>query len=441
MSKNPIIRGTFILTTTGFLTRFIGFFFRMFLSHTFGEEQVGLYQLIFPLYALCFSLSSAGIEIALSRNVARKISMGKKSEADTMLYQALLISGCLSLILSFLLHKCATPFSIYILGDLRCEPLLKTLSLTLPFASIHSCICGYYLGQKKTEIPAISQLCEQLGRVLSVYSIYKILEHNHTQATIGIAVLGLAIGEMLSAFFCMRHFTMRPHTRFGVTTLQKEKHLFRELTSLAIPLTSSRVLMNVLQSVETISIPMCLQKFGHTSSEALGTYGVLTGMALPCIFFPTAITNSVSTVLLPTVAEIEAENNLVRLKALIQKVIFFSFGLGTICGLVFLFFGSFFGKLLFQSSLAGDYLRTLAWICPFLYMNNTLISILNGLGKATNSFFINITSLAIRIFGVWVGISTYGMQGYLWGLLGSQLMVSLLCICNLKWYIGSRQLE
>ena len=186
---------------------------------------------------------------------------------------------------------------------------------------------------------------------------------------------------------------------------------------------------------------MCLQKFGHTSSEALGTYGVLTGMALPCIFFPTAITNSVSTVLLPTVAEIEAENNLVRLKALIQKVIFFGFGLGAICGLVFLFFGSFFGKLLFQSSLAGDYLRTLAWICPFLYMNNTLISILNGLGKATNSFFINITSLAIRIFGVWVGISTYGMQGYLWGLLGSQLIVSLLCICNLKWYIGSRQLE
>ena len=78
MSKNAIIKGTFILTATGFLTRLIGFFFRSFLSHTFGEEQMGLYQLIFPIYALCFSLSSAGIEIALSRTVAQKITKGKK---------------------------------------------------------------------------------------------------------------------------------------------------------------------------------------------------------------------------------------------------------------------------------------------------------------------------------------------------------------------------
>ena len=48
MSKNTIIKGAFILTITGFLTRVIGFFFRIFLSHSFGEEQMGLYQLICP---------------------------------------------------------------------------------------------------------------------------------------------------------------------------------------------------------------------------------------------------------------------------------------------------------------------------------------------------------------------------------------------------------
>ena len=73
-SKHKILIGTFVLTATGFLSRFIGFFFRMFLSHTFGEEQVGLYQLIFPIYTLCFSLSSAGIETALSRCIAQKLS-------------------------------------------------------------------------------------------------------------------------------------------------------------------------------------------------------------------------------------------------------------------------------------------------------------------------------------------------------------------------------
>ena len=52
--KHAIIKGAFILTLTGFATRFIGFFYRIFLSQSFGEESVGLYQLIFPVYALCF---------------------------------------------------------------------------------------------------------------------------------------------------------------------------------------------------------------------------------------------------------------------------------------------------------------------------------------------------------------------------------------------------
>lgn len=57
---NPLIKGTFILTVTGLLTRFMGFFYRIFLSHTFGAVQVGLYQLIFPIYALGYSATCAG---------------------------------------------------------------------------------------------------------------------------------------------------------------------------------------------------------------------------------------------------------------------------------------------------------------------------------------------------------------------------------------------
>ena len=73
--KSSIIRGTLILTMTGFLSRFMGFFYRIFMSHSFGEEGVGLYQLIFPVYALCYSLTTAGIETAISRTVACKVSL------------------------------------------------------------------------------------------------------------------------------------------------------------------------------------------------------------------------------------------------------------------------------------------------------------------------------------------------------------------------------
>ncbi len=434
MSKNSIIKGTFILTATGFVTRLIGFFFRMFLSHTFGEEQVGLYQLIFPIYGLCFSLCTAGIETALSRCVAQKLARGENREADTLLYQALGISVSLSVLLGIMLRRYATFLSIYILGDLRCEALITALSYVLPFSSIHCSFCGYYFGQRQTKIPAISQFVEQVTRVGAVYLLYLLFLNKGMEISIFIAVLGLVAGECFSAIFCVRCFCSSHRTHFTLPALYASRKLAKELIVLAIPLTSSRVLMNILQSVETISIPLCLQRYGYTNSEALSTYGVLTGMALPCILFPTALTNSVSTMLLPTVSEFEAQGNLMRLKKLIQKVLLFGFGMGAFFAAIFLCFGSLIGGVLFGSTLAGDFMRTLAWICPFLYINSTLISILNGLGKATRSFFINAGGLTIRILGVWVGIRMWGMQGYLWGLLASQLLVSLCCILHLKQY-------
>lgn len=79
--KQALIRGTAVLTVTSLSTRFMGFFYRMFLSHTFGEENVGLYQLVFPVYALGISLSCAGMELALSRMRCQGSSSRQNAES------------------------------------------------------------------------------------------------------------------------------------------------------------------------------------------------------------------------------------------------------------------------------------------------------------------------------------------------------------------------
>ena len=449
--KRTILIGTFILTATGLLTRFIGFFFRMFLSHTFGEEQVGLYQLIFPIYALCFSLTSAGIETALSRCTAHKISLGRKNEAIHLLYIGISLSLILSFATMVILQSHATDFSIYILGDIRCEPMLLAISYAIPFASIHSCICGYYLGLKQTKIPAISQLIEQLVRVGTVFIIYQTAMKHKVNTNILFAVLGIVAGECFSSLFCFHCFRTGTkkisHNNSFLNTktahnfsISNTKALCRELLQLAIPLTSSRILLNILQSVESISTPLRLQQYGYTTSAALSNYGVLTGMALPCVLFPTAVTNSISTMLLPTVAEIQATEHYSKLREVVYKVFISCLSLGLFCCFIFLLLGNFMGNVLFHSELAGNYLQTLAWICPFLYLNSTLISITNGLGKANVSFIINTLGLAIRIIGVLVFIPRIGMNGYLWGLLLSQFVTFVLCLLHLSSYLKKRTL-
>ena len=178
MKKNALIKGTFILTVTGFSTRLIGFLFRIFTGRYFGEEQLGLYQLVFPVFALCYSFSSAGIESALSRSVAVKISHGKKREADLLLYLSLTLSLILSFVLMLVLKYSSNFIATILLDEPRCQELLTFIADAIPFASVHSCICGYYLGMRKTKVPAFSQLLEQCVRVGSMFLffvLYKLL--------------------------------------------------------------------------------------------------------------------------------------------------------------------------------------------------------------------------------------------------------------------------
>lgn len=430
--KNTIIKGTFILTITGFLSRFIGFFYRIFLGRTFSEEGVGLYQLIFPIFALGFSLTTAGIEIAISRIVAQKQSLKKQSEALQTLYVGLTISFFLSFCTMLFLQKYSFYIAKNFLHDPRCATLLIKLSYIFPFSSIHSCICGYYLGLKRTRVPAISQLVEQCSRVAFVYFIYWLQTKNDTTPSISIAVLGLICGEFFSSIYCIFHFHHNTIDKKVLPFHLSFRSSFFELSRLSIPLTANRILLNLLQSIEAISIPSCLITYGLTNTDALATYGVLTGMALPCILFPSAITTSVSTMLLPTIAEIQTQNDKTHLIILIKKISFYTFMLGFFCTFGFLLFGKLIGNTLFHSMLATKFILTLAWICPFLYTNNTLISTLNGLGKTTTTFFINAIGLLIRIAGIFILIPIHSILGYLWGLIISQCTITLLSIIFLK---------
>ncbi|MEG1716582.1 MAG: polysaccharide biosynthesis protein [Lachnospiraceae bacterium] len=424
-AKRTLLKGTLILTATGVFSRLIGFFYRIFLSHTFGEEGVGLYQLIFPIYILFISFTSSGIQTAISRCVAQKYALGKKQESKQILLIGLVFSVLLSCISTCVLQTFSHPIAIQLLGDRRCEPLLIAISYTLPFASIHSCISGYYYGLKQTGIPAISQLLEQIVRVTSVLILYAIGIKKQININISIAVLGLVFGEISSALFCMKLVAGSGFLRLQMVHLWKYRKHLSSLLTLSLPLTANKVLLNILQSIEAISIPNNLLNYGYSTTNALSIYGVLMGMALPCILFPSAITSSISIMLLPTVAEIQVEKKEKELDCLIHKVIICCFSLGFISCLFFLFLGPLIGTYVFKSKIAGDFITTLAWICPFLYTNTTLISILNGMGKATVSFMISTIGLIIRIGSVLWLIPLFGIQGYLWGLLFSQIVITI----------------
>ena len=334
--KQALIRGTAVLTVTSLSTRFMGFFYRMFLSHTFGEENVGLYQLVFPVYALGISLSCAGMELALSRCVAREAAAGRMQKARELLKTSLIFTFFISCMISLFIRQNADTIALTFLRDSRCSSLLFLLSYTFPFASIHSCICGYSLGLKQTKIPAVSQLLEQAFRILSVIVICMYCSGQGQNISIAFAVAGLTFGEIAASFYSLhsirqswKQISEKSRSVF-LPPAAFRRHLQRLLEH-ALPLTASRVFLNILQSVEAVSIPVCLQYYGMPAAQSLQTYGVLTGMALPCILFPSAVTNAVSSMLLPTVAGLQEMKDRQQLRSLILKITCSCILLGCFC--------------------------------------------------------------------------------------------------------------
>ena len=428
--KNPLITGTVILTLTGLLSRFIGFFYRIFLSNAFGAEGMGIYQLIAPVLALSFALTASGIQTAISKYVASETSTRDYHTSFRTLIAGFLMAMALSIACALGIYLYADFIAVTFLLESRTAPLLRIIALSIPMATVHSCINGYFYGIRRTAIPAISQLAEQIFRVGSVYLIYYHFRQHNMQPTISFAVAGLVIGESASMIVSVVAILARAHhvfpsapPAFRITY----RRICTQLLRLAAPLSANRLVLNLLQSIEAIYIPNKLMAYGLNNADALGVYGVLTGMSLPLILFPSAITNSISVLLLPIVSEADASGNKEAVRRAILTSIRYCLLLGFACTAMFLILGRPAGRLLFHSELAGSFILTLSFICPFMYIASTLGSILNGLGKTIQTFLFSVVSLLLRLLFVFLAIPLYGIRGYLWGMLASQMLQTFLC--------------
>ena len=439
--KNPLITGTIILTVTGFASRFIGFFYRIFLSRLFGAEGMGIYQLISPVLALSFSLTAAGIQTAISKYVAGETVSKDYRSSALHLFTGFVLSMAASILCTIGIYCFADQSAVSFLLEKRTAPLLRIIALSIPMATVHSCINGYFYGIRKTSVPSICQLSEQLIRVGSVYVIYYFCLKYGMEPTISFAVVGLVIGEsasMLVSIIAVRaHFYHVVPKRYG-PLLCVNTRLFcetsKKLLALAIPLSLNRVIINFLQSIEAIFIPNRLMSYGYDNATALSVYGVLTGMALPLILFPGAITNSICVLLLPIVSEADAAANTSTIRKAINKSISYGFGLGILFTTLFLISGRFLGNLLYQSSLAGSFILVLSFLCPMMYIASTLNSILNGLGKTGQTFAYSMISLLVRLVFVFFVIPVWGIHGYLCGLIVSQMVQTVLCMAAVRKY-------
>ncbi|MCM1326043.1 MAG: polysaccharide biosynthesis protein [Bacteroidales bacterium] len=428
---HPLIIGTAILTLTGFISRIIGFFYRIYLSRIFGEEGMGIYQLVNPVLSLSFSLTAAGYQTAISKFVAERAAVEKRPSLRPM-FMGIMISTPLSVLCGLVIYALSDFIAVRLLLEARTASMLRILAFSIPLSSIHACINGYFYGCKKAGVPAATQLIEQIARVACVYAMSAYAFSEGQIPSINVAVYGLAIGEFVSLLAAILpaylYYAGNIYNRktSAFPPIEKNIGYMQNILYMALPLTANRLVLNILQSIESVSIPARLKLYGYDNSTALSVYGVLTGMAMPFIFFPNALTNSISVLLLPMISENYALGDMKAVKKATFRTIRYCFILGFFFLSVFALLGNWAGTTLFNSPLAGYLIRTLSFLCPFLYLDTTLSSILQGLGMAGRIFVMNLLALSLRLCFVFFAIPRLGISGYLYGILFSQIMQGIL---------------
>jgi len=397
------IHGTVILVGASLFNRVIGFLYQILLIRIIRPEGVGLFTMIFPVYILALVLSTMGIPTALAKLVAEEVARDNLAGAYrifrvSMFY--LIIFGSLFTVLLLVL---SSPLVRRILPNPAAGLSLTTLAPAIVIVAVCSGFRGFFQGLQRMGPTAASQVAEQLARFsvgLALASL--LLPRGLAFATAGVSA-GVVTGE-LTGFVVMlylyRHNRPLPAPRPG---LRRESltSISRRLFALGVPITLTRAVWTVLYSIEAMLIPDRLVAAGLTVDKATALYGQLSGIAESLLYIPSIVTMALATALLPAIADALAQKNdtLVRFRTQeafrltilvgMPAVVFFLVLPRQLCGVIFGYAG------------AGDSLLIMALAGIFLYLSQTCVGILQGLGRPLLPFKNMVVSSTLRLAGIY----------------------------------------
>lgn len=432
MAKKSFISGAIILMLAGFIVRILGFVYRIYLSNLIGAEGMGLFSLIFPVYSLIVLTLSAGVTTAVSKMVAAELAQNHPVNLRRITRCGLAFVICLGIAVSVLMYFNADFIAKVILKDERTYLSLLMLVPCIPAIAAASALKGYFYGIQDVSPTAVSQIVEQLVRMALVFGAAAYFLKMGLEYACALATLGMALGEIanLVVLFIVYRFKRKKEAAGKSRTgFIRKRIIFREIIGVTVPISFNRFITSAMSAVELILIPRRLLAGGLDYQSSIAEFGKLSGMVMPLINFPSLVTMSLATTLVPAIAEAVSLKRFKTVNYRISKSIQITFIIGFIFTALFINFPDQIGSFLYKKEDIGSMLYLLAFTCVFMYLQQTLLGIMNGLGKQGVSLRNSIIGSAIRIGFVYYCIPGYGIRGYVWG-----IILSTACVCVLNLY-------
>ncbi|MBX7383699.1 putative polysaccharide biosynthesis protein [Clostridium chauvoei] len=439
MKKQSLIKASLILGITGIIARFLGLFFRWPLIMLIGDEGVGYYQMSYPLYMFFVAMAS-GVPVAISKMISEKRAKNDVIGIFEVVKESTILMMVLGVGTTFILFFFAKPIISFLRWDMKAYYALLGISFAPLIISFMTIYRGFFQGLQNMTPTGISQILEQIGRVvigvgLAVILLPKGIEYSAGGAAFGAAAGGLIGGTYL--YIKYRHVKRE----MGIRRIQANPEVLNNILKIALPISVGATVGTIMNLIDSILVPQKLLTAGLTSQQSTILYAQLTGKAAVIVNIPLTLSMALCTSLIPIIAE---NYILGRKKELNSKVVL-SLKLSSViampCMLGLFCLAGPIMKLIFPGKFEGiEILQFLSLSIPFVILTQTTTSILQGTGHyirpVINLFIGCLVKVVLTL--VLVPIPSINIYGAVIASVSAYILATVLNLISVKTKMKSR---
>ncbi len=404
-------------------------FFRVFMADTIGAEGIGLYQLIISVYIFYAAVSTTGISLTATRLFSDFTARGEYGKAKYSVEKCIAVSFMLGTALGSVMFFTSDLTAESFLRDTRTAMSLKFLAPSLPFMAVSACIRGYFVARRQTVQTSVEQLLEQVIEMGVFALAFALSKPDTLEKACCTAVLGTTMAEVISFIYSIVCYI------FDVRKLscrsKKADGLVRKMIPVAVPVMANSCLRSGLSAVENVLIPLGLKKNGSDSVNALAQYGIINGMAMPVLVFPTVFILPFASLIVPEMSEAFTKRHIKSIRHISEKMFRLTLLYSIPVTVIFIFFSRNICQALYHNDTAGIFLAVLAPVIPFMYLDSVVDGILKGLNEQTSYLIFNIIDSIIRVMLTYILLPKMGIKGIIVVIIVSELLNTLMSIARL----------
>ncbi|MGI6211598.1 MAG: putative polysaccharide biosynthesis protein [Anaerovoracaceae bacterium] len=304
---NRFVKGAAILAGAGLVIKVLGAVFRIPLNNWIGALGMSYYSAAYSVYGALLVLATAGIPVAISRMVSERIAVKQYRNAHQVFRSALLLLFVIGLIGFCICFFGGDLIARYFAKNPGSGPALKAISPALLFVPLFSAFRGYFNGQQNMTPQALSEISEQLTRVVVGLTLaYILLDVGKVEAAAG-ASFGASAGSIMGLFvifliYLANRRRIKRRMKRGDQTVESTGSLIRQIAIIAIPIIIGTEMYPMMNLIDTGLVTRVLQNTGWSVTKSEYLYGLIGGFCSPLIAFPQIMTQAVSVSLVPALS-------------------------------------------------------------------------------------------------------------------------------------------